>query len=187
MSKSRFPIGLALSSVFVSTTILYWWLNFAFSDSESETDEIIVFSILVVYLLYLVKYFVTNEGRRYTASTFSISATVSSFAWGYYDSQVGGWFWNDDWVLEDALLASIRPTIILMLINEVAGIIIRVFDETTSVGKNHPISMIRVGLIASLPLCVAAPLGVLLVVPTLAIFFVLYWASTETPSNLIDH
>ena len=77
----------------------------------------------------------TNEGRRYTASTFSISATVSSFAWGYYDSQVGGWFWNDDWVLEDALLASIRPTIILMLINEVAGIIIRVFDETTSVGK----------------------------------------------------
>ena len=47
--------------------------------------------------------------------------------------------------------------------------------------------MIRIGLIASLPLCVAAPLGVLLVVPTLAIFFVLYWASTETPSNLIDH
>ncbi|RAH13197.1 MAG: hypothetical protein CMB05_002205, partial [Methanobacteriota archaeon] len=98
MSVKRLPIGVILGAVFASITVLYWWLNFAFSDSESETDETIVLSILVVYLLYLIKYFVANEGRRYTVSAFSISATVSSFAWGYYDSQVGGWFWNDDWI-----------------------------------------------------------------------------------------
>ncbi len=187
MSVKRLPIGVILGAVFASITVLYWWLNFAFSDSESETDETIVLSILVVYILYLIKYFVANEGRRYTVSAFSISATVSSFAWGYYDSQVGGWFWNDDWILEDALLASIRPPIILMLINEVTGMIIRVFNETTSVRQNHPTSMIRIGLVASLPLCVAAPLGVFMLIPTLAIFFIFYRASTDTPSILIGH
>ena len=187
VSVKRLPIGVILGAVFASITVLYWWLNFAFSDSESETDETIVLSILVIYLLYLIKYFVANEGRRYTVSAFSISATLSSFAWGYYDSQVGGWFWNDDWILEDALMASIRPPIILMLMNEVTGMIIRVFNETTSVRQNHPTSMIRIGLVASLPLCVAAPLGVFILIPTLAIFFIFYWASTDTPSILIGH
>ena len=77
-------------------------------------------------------------------------------------------------------MASIRPPIILMLINEITGMIIRVFNETTSVRQNHPTSMIRIGLVASLPLCVAAPLGVFILIPTLAIFFIFYWASTDT-------
>lgn len=185
VSLTRLPIGVSLSSAFASITVIYWWLNYFASDSESETDETIVFCILVAHLLYSIQYFVANEGRRYTVSAFSISATLASFAWGYYDSQVGGWFWNDEWILEDALLAAIRPPIFLILINEVAGMIIRSGIETKSVRQKEIVSAIRIGLVASLPLCVAAPLGVLILIPTLAIFLILYWASTDTPSILI--
>ena len=185
VSLARLPIGVSLSSAFASITVIYWWLNYFASNSESETDETILFCILVAHLLYSIQYFVANKGRRYTVSAFSISATLSSFAWAYYDSQVGGWFWNDKWVLEDALLASIRPPIILILINEVAGMIIRSDNATKPARQNDPVSAIRIGLVASLPLCVAAPLGVLMLIPTLAIFFILYWAATDTPSILI--
>ena len=111
---------------------------------------------------------------------------------GYFQSKVQGpwcacWFWNDKWVLEDALLASIRPPIILILINEVAGMIIRSDNATNTARQNDIVSAIRIGLVASLPLCVAAPLGVLMLIPTLAIFFILYWASTETPTISISH
>ena len=187
MSLARLPIGVSLSSAFASITVIYWWLNYFASDSESETDETIVFCILVAHLLYSIQYLVANEGRRYTVSAFSISATLASFAWGYYDSQVGGWFWNDKWVLEDALLASIRPPIILILINEVAGMIIRSDNATNPARQNDIVSAIRIGLVASLPLCVSWGLGMFILVPTLILFFIFYWASTDTPLSLKGH
>ncbi len=184
MSKTRFPIEIALSSVFVSIVITIWLLEFAFSDSESEVGATIVFCILVGYLLFLLRYFVVNEGRKYTVSVFSISAILSSIAYGIYTERVGGWFWNDDYVLEDALLASIRPVIILLLLNEFFGVAERGINRIANPELDHITSLIRIGLIASLPLCVSWGLGMFILVPTLILFFIFYWASTETPLSL---
>ncbi len=193
VSKTRFPIGLALSSVFVSLIITFWLLEFAFSDSESEVGATIMFFILVGYILFLLGYFVTNEGRKYTVSAFSISAILASIADGMYTARVGGWFWNDDYVLEDALLASIRPVIILFVINELVGLAVRVYNGTANILQledniqNNSTSLIRIGLVASLPLCVSWGLGMFILVPILVIFFILYWASTDAPLSLKFH
>ena len=184
MFATRFPIEVVLSSLFVSLLITFWLLKFAFSDSESEVGATIVFCILVGYLLFLLRYFVINEGRKYTVSAFSISATLSSIACGIYTERVGGWFWNDDYVLEDALLASIRPVIILLLLNEFFGVAERGINRIANAGQDNITSLIRIGLIASLPLCVSWGLGLFILVPTLTLFFILYWASTDTPLSL---
>ena len=184
MSKTRFPIEIALSSLFVSLIITIWLLEFAFSDSESEVGATIVFCILVGYLLFLLRYFVVNEGRKYTVSAFSISAILSSIGYGMYVERVGGWFWNDDYVLEDALLASIRPVIILLLLNEFFGVAERGINRIANAGLVNITSLMRIGLIASLPLCVSWGLGMFILVPTLILFFIFYWASTDTPMSL---
>ncbi len=184
MSETRFPIGIALSSLFVSLIITFWLLEFAFSDSESEVGATIITCILVGYLLFLLRYFVVNEGRKYTVSAFSISAMLASVAYGIYTTKVGGWFWNDDYVLEDALLASIRPVIVLLLINEFFGVAERLINKIANAGQDHITSLIRIGLIASLPLCVFWGLGMFILVPTLILFFIFYWASIDTPLSL---
>ena len=184
MPETRFPIEVVLSSLIVSLIITFWLLKFAFSDSESEIGATIVFCILVGYLLILLRYFVVNEGRKYTVSAFSISAILSSIACGMYTTRVGGWFWNDDYVLEDALLASIRPVIILLLLNEFFGVAERGINRIPNAGQDHITSLMRIGLIASLPLCVAWGLGMFILVPTLILFFIFYWASTDTPLSL---
>ena len=103
------------------------------------------------------------------------------------DQQVGGWFWNDDWILEDALYASIRPILILLILNEFFGLAESGIKGIANTGQVHITSLTRVGLIASLPLAIVNPpfgIGVLSLILTLAIFFILYWASTETPLSL---
>ena len=190
MPETRFPIEVVLSSLFVSLIITFWLLEFAFSDSESEVGATIVFCILVGYLLFLLRYFVVNEGKKYTVSAFSISVMVSTVAIVTYDQQVGGHFWNDDYVWEEALLASVQSTIILFVINELAGIAFGAYNSSANTERNYPTSPIRTGLIASLPLVVMNPpwaLGLVLLIPILALFFVLYWASTDPPSILVGH
>ena len=81
MSKTRLPIGIALSSLAVSLVIFSWQTGFAFIDSEpdeSESGAATVIWILVGYLLYLLRYFVVNEGRKYTISAFSISVILAT-------------------------------------------------------------------------------------------------------------
>ena len=126
----------------------------------------------------------TNEGRKYTVSAFSTSVIVSSIGAGMYDSQVGGWFWNDDWVMEEALIATIRPVIILLLLNEFFGVAERGINRIPNAGQDHITSLMRIGLIASLPLCVSWGLGMFILVPTLILFFIFYWASTDPPLRL---
>jgi len=190
VTETKFPIGIALGSVFVSIIIFSWQIGFAFVDSEPDESEIgvtTVICILVGYLLYLLRYFVINEGRKYTVSAFSISVIMSTVGVITYDQQVGGWFWNDDWILEDALYASIRPILILLILNEFFGLAERGINGIANTGQVHITSLTRVGLIASLPLAIVNPpfgIGVLSLILTLAIFFILYWASTETPLSL---
>ena len=190
MTETKFPIGIALGSVFVSIIIFSWQIGFAFVDSEPDESEIgvtTVICILVGYLLYLLRYFVINEGRKYTVSAFSISVIMSTVGVITYDQQVGGWFWNDDWILEDALYASIRPILILLILNEFFGLAERGINGIANTGQVHITSLTRIGLIASLPLAIVNPpfgIGVLSLILTLAIFFILYWASTETPLSL---
>lgn len=190
MSKSRFPIGIALSSLFVSIIIFSWQIGFAFVDSEPDESEIgvtTVICILVGYLLYLLRYFVINEGRKYTVSAFSISVILSTVGVIIYDQQVGGWFWNDDWVLEDALYASIRPIFILLLLNEFFGVAERGINRIVNAEQVHITSLTRIGIIASLPLAVVNPpfiLGTFILIPTLILFLIFYWASTDTPLSL---
>ena len=165
-------------------------LGIAFVDSEPDEDEqseLIWPLILVVYLLVVIRYFVANEGRKYTVSAFSSSVIIATVAGGIYDHQVGGWFWNDDWVMADALLASIEPIIFLFFLNEFVGITLRMRGGTGNSEKSHPTSLVRIGLIASFPLVVMTPpfaFGLIILFPTLAIFFVSYWASTDTPLSL---
>ena len=165
-------------------------LGVAFVDPEPDEDEsweLIGPFILVVYLLFVIRYFVANEGRKYTVSALSTSVMVATVAYGIYEQQVGGWFWNDAWVMEDALLASIQPVIILLVLNELVRIPLRMRGGTVNSGQSHPNSLIRIGLIASFPLIVMTPpfrLGMIILIPTLAIFFVSYWASTDTPLSL---
>ena len=190
MTETKFPIGIALGSVFVSIIIFSWQIGFAFVDSEPDESEIgvtTVICILVGYLLYLLRYFVINEGRKYTVSAFSISVIMSTVGVITYDQQVGGGFWNDDWILEDALYASIRPILILLILNEFFGLAERGINGIANTGQVHITSLTRIGLIASLPLAIVNPpfgIGVLSLILTLAIFFILYWASTETPLSL---
>ena len=190
MSKPRFPIEVVLGSLFVTMIIFSWQIGFAFVDSEPDESEIgvtTVICILVGYLLYLLRYFVTNEGRKYTVSAFSISVILSTVGVIMYDQQVGGWFWNDDWVLEDALFASIRPILILLLLNEFFAVAERGIDRIANAGRVHITGLTRIGVMASLPLAVVNPpfiLGMFILVPTLILFFIFYWASTDTPLNL---
>ena len=190
MSKPRFPIEVVLSSLFVSMIIFSWQIGFAFVDSEPDESEIgvtTVICILVGYLLYLLRYFVTNEGRKYTVSAFSISVILSTVGVIMYDQQVGGWFWNDDWVLEDALFASIRPILILLLLNEFFAVAERGIDRIANAGRVHITGLTRIGVLASLPLAVVNPpfiLGMFILIPTLILFFIFYWASTDIPLSL---
>ena len=190
MSKTGFPIGIALGSVFVSVIILSWQTGVAFVDLEPDESEIgatTVLYILIGYLIYLLRHFVVNEGRKYTISAFSISVILATVGAITYDQQVGGWFWNDDWVMEEALIASIRPVIILLLLNEFFGVAERGVNNFMNAGQDYVTSLVRIGIIASLPLVVITPplaLGLLSLIVTLIIFFILYWASTDTPYRL---
>ena len=190
VSETKFPIGLVLASVFVSIIILSRQTGFAFVDLEPDESEVgltTVLCILIGYLLYLLRHFVVNEGRKYTISAFSISVILATVGAITYDQQVGGWFWNDDWVMEEALIASIRPVIILLLLNEFFGVAERGVDNVMKAGQDYVTSLVRIGIIASLPLVVITPplaLGLLSLIVTLIIFFILYWASTETPLRL---
>tara|TARA_B100000287_G_C20601096_1_gene768124 strand:- start:47 stop:685 length:639 start_codon:yes stop_codon:yes gene_type:complete len=190
VSETRFPIGLVLASVFLSLIIASWQVGVLFVDSEPDEEDFWEFfgpCILVLYLLFLIRYFVVNEGRKYTVSAFSTSVILSTIGAGMYDTQVGGWFWNDDWVMEEALIATIRPVIILLLLNEFFGLADRAGNRTANAGQNYLTSLIRIGLIASLPLVVLNPLlaiGTIIFIPTIILFFIFYWASTETPSRL---
>ena len=190
VTNARLLIGIILGSVILSSIIASSQLGIAFVDSEPDEDEqseLIWPLILVVYLLVVIRYFVANEGRKYTVSAFSSSVIIATVAGGIYDHQVGGWFWNDDWVMADALLASIEPIIFLFFLNEFVGITLRMRAGTRNSGKSHPTSLVRIGLIASFPLVVMTPpfaFGLIILLPTLAIFFVSYWASTDTPLSL---
>ena len=193
MSRTGFPIGIALGSVFVSVIILSWQTGVAFVDSEPDESEIgatTVLYILIGYLICLLRHFVVNEGRKYTISAFSISVILATVGAIMYDQQVGGWFWNDDWVMEEALIASIRPVIILLLLNEFFGVAERGINKAMNAGQDYVTSLVRIGIIASLPLVVMTPpfaLGFLSLLVTLIIFFILYWASTDTPLILDEH
>ena len=192
MSKTNFPIGIALGSVFVSIIILSRQTGFAFVDLEPDESEVgltTVLCILIGYLLYLLRHFVVNEGRKYTISAFSISVILATVGAITYDQQVGGWFWNDDWVMEEAIIASIRPVIILLLLNEFFGVAERGVNNVMNAGQDYVTSLVRIGIIASLPLVVITPplaLGLLSLIVTLIIFFILYWASIDTPLILTE-
>ena len=193
MTNARLLIGIVLGSVILSSLIASWQLGIAFVDSEPDEDEqseLIWPLILVVYLLFVIRYFVANEGRRYTVSAFSTSVILATVACSIYEVQVGGWWWNDAYIVEDALIASIEPIIFLFLFNEFVGIPLRMLDGTGNSGKSHPTSLVRIGIIASFPLVVMTPpyaFGLILLLPTLAIFFVSYWASTDTPTSLNEN
>ena len=190
MTNARLLIGIVLGSVILSSLIASLQLGIAFVDSEPDEDEqseLIGPLILVVYLLSVIRYFVANEGRKYTVSAFSTSVILATVACSIYEVQVGGWWWNDAYVMEDALIASIEPIIFLFLFNEFVGIPLRMRGGTRNSGKSHPTSLVRIGLIASFPLVVMTPpfaFGLIILFPTLAIFFVSYWASTDTPLSL---
>ncbi len=190
MAVKRLNIGIALSSLLVSMMIFSWEMEFAFVELEAEGFPFIVMYSLVGYLLYLLRFFVVSEEKKYTVSAFSISVMVSTVAIVTYDQQVGGHFWNDDYVLEDALLASIQSSSILIVVNELVGVAVSGYNRTANAKGNYPTSPIRTGLVASLPLVVMNPpwaLGLIILIPILALFFVLYWASTDPPSVLAGH
>ena len=190
VTNARLLIGIVLGSVILSSMIASQQLGIAFVDSEPDEDEqseSIGPLILVVYLLFVIRYFVANEGRRYTVSAFSTSVILATVACSIYEVQVGGWWWNDAYVMEDALIASIEPIIFLFLFNEFVGIPLRMRGGTGNSGRSHPTSLVRIGLVASFPLVVMTPplaFGLIILLPTLAIFFVSYWASTDTPLSL---
>ena len=188
MPETGFPIGVALSSVIVSIIIYSSQVGFAFVEPEAEGFlPPIVMWLLIGYLVYLLRFFVANEGRKYTVSAFSTSVLVSTVGAGVYETQVGGWFWNDDWVMEEALIATIRPVVVLLILNEIFGMVGRAGKGTTNTGPASLSSLIRIGLVASLPLVVLNPLlamGTIVCIPTIVLFFIFYWASTETPLSL---
>ena len=87
MPSARFPIGISLSSVLLSFVLTSQLLGLAFVDDEPDESEFWVtmgYCILVVYLLFLLRYFVTNEGRKYTVSSFSISVILSFISSAMY-------------------------------------------------------------------------------------------------------
>ena len=89
--------------------------------------------------------------------------------------------------MKEALVASIRPAIILILLSEFFGFAERGANKTASASPKPITSLVRIGLLASLPLVVINPpftLGMFILVPILVVFFFLYMASTDTPLTL---
>ena len=75
VTNARLLIGIVLGSFILSSMIASQQLGIAFVDSEPDEDEqseSIGPLILVVYLLFVIRYFVANEGRRYTVSAFRL-------------------------------------------------------------------------------------------------------------------
>ena len=135
----------------------------------------------------MIRYFAVDEGRKYSVSAFSSSVILATVACSIYEAQVGGSWWNDAYNMEDALITSIEPIFFLFIFNEFVGIPLRMRGRTGNFGQSNPTSMIRIGLIASFPLVVMTPpyaFGLIVLFPTLAIFLVSYWASTDTPLSL---
>ena len=183
-------IGIVLSSLLVSMMIFSWEMEFAFVEPEGEGFAPIVMYSLVGYLLYLLRYFVVNEEKKYTVSAFSISVMVSTVVIVTYDQRVGGHFWNDDYVLEEALLASVQSTIILFVINELAGIAFGAYNSLskrqtklsnfTNTNGAHSVST---------ACCNESALGLGFGSshPHTCSFLCSVWASTDPPSILVGH
>ena len=59
--------------------------------------------------------------------------------------------------MEEAIIASIRPVIILLLLNEFFGVAERGVNNVMNAGQDYVTSLVRIGIIASLPLVVITP------------------------------
>ena len=180
MSATKITFSIALGSVFVTLIVINFLAKF-YGGASSETlfpSFYIALCSVFVYVVFLSIYFVKNEGRNYTISSFVVSVLLSVTADLYYDSQIDSWLWNN-YVLEDALISSIRPPIILLVVNEFLHKLSLYLSRTIEYESPEelqlalqPFSMRRIGLIASLPICVTGAIGLFILIPIL--FFILF-------------
>lgn len=180
MSATKITFSIALGSVFVTLIVINFLAKF-YGGASSETflpSLYIALCSVFVYVVFLSIYFVKNEGRNYTISSFVVSVLLSVTADLYYDSQIDSWLWNN-YVLEDALISSIRPPIILLVVNEFLHKLSLYLSRTIEYESPEelqqalqPFSMRRIGLIASLPICVTGAIGLFILIPIL--FFILF-------------
>ena len=180
MSATKITFSIALVSVFVTLIVINFLAKF-YGGASSETllpSFYIALCSVFVYVVFLSIYFVKNEGRNYTISSFVISVLLSVTADFYYGSQIDSWLWNN-YVLEDALISSIRPPIILLVVNEFLHKLSLYLSRTIEYESPEelqqalqPFSMRRIGLIASLPICATGAIGLFILIPIL--FFILF-------------
>ena len=184
MSATKFTFIITLSSVFVTLIVINFLAQF-YGGASSETfltSFYIALCSVFVYVVFLSIYFVKNEARNFTISSFVVSVLLSATADFYYDSQIDSWFWNN-YVLEDALITSIRPLIILLIVNEFLHKLSLYLSRTIEYESPEelqqalqPFSMRRIGLIASLPICATGAIGLFILIPTLVFILFLYLA-----------
>ena len=182
MAEKGFPVDVALPAVIVPPLVIAMFVL--------RIGQGLIVWVYIAYLIIFMRHLAKTGGQKIKVKSLAFSTACAITIWIVYTQLVGGWFWNDDWVMEEALIATIRPVIILLLLNEFFGLVERAGKRTASAEQNYLTSLIRVGLIASLPLVVLNPLlaiGTIIFIPTIILFFIFYWASTETPLSLNEN
>ena len=158
-------MGEKIGDAFIKTTrgsaVLVASLIFAFftlADSDSgEVMLVLIVASMVAYLVVLMRFASRTPERKQFLSNLVLFSVFSYGMWTFYTVSVGGWFWNDDWHVEVAMLFGMLPPL-LFLSRAMYSISAQMVNPRTD------------GCIASLPFCVASPM---IGVPALALIGVL--------------
>ena len=109
-------------------------------------------------------------GQKIKVKSLAFSTACAITIWIVYTQLVGGWFWNDDWVIQEVLTLSVIPPIALILLNIGSK---NLYGQQLTHEQSQQKTMKTVGYVASLPFC----LNPLAAVPALIalIVFSLMW------------
>ena len=160
-----FTITMRRSAVLV-TGLIFVFFTLADSKWEELAGGLIVAS-MVVYLVVLMKFISQTPERKHLLTNLVLFSVFSYGMWTLYTVSVGGWFWNDDWHVEVAMLFGILPPL-LFLSRGMYSISDQIVNPRTD------------GCIAALPFCVASPM---IGVPALALIGVLLMVESLVASR----
>ena len=115
-------MGEKIGDAFIKTTrgsaVLVASLIFAFftlADSDSgEVMLVLIVASMVAYLVVLMRFASRTPERKQFLSNLVLFSVFSYGMWTFYTVSVGGWFWNDDWHVEVAMLFGMLPPLLFL-------------------------------------------------------------------------
>lgn len=162
MAEKGFPVDVALPAVIVPGLVI---AMFALRIGQG-----LIVWVYIAYLIIFMRHLAKTGGQKIKIKSLSISTACAITIWIVYTELVGGWFWNDDWVIQEVLTLSVIPPIVLILLNIGSK---NLYGQQLTHEQSQQKTMKTVGYVASLPFC----LNPLAAVPALIalIVFSLMW------------